>query len=51
MIGNNWDELLSVEFEKDYMKDLLSFIKKEYKTKTIYPPQNNVCCNYSNLSL
>ena len=42
MIGNNWDELLSVEFEKDYMKDLLSFIKKEYKTKTIYPPQNKV---------
>ena len=42
MIGNKWDELLSVEFEKDYMKDLLSFIKKEYKTKTIYPPQNKV---------
>ena len=29
MIGNNWDELLKEEYEKDYFKDLLEFIKKE----------------------
>jgi len=42
MIGNNWDELLKEEYEKDYFKDLLEFIKKEYKEKTIYPKQNEV---------
>ena len=42
MIGNNWDQLLKEEFEKEYFKNLLEFIKKEYKEKTIYPKQNEV---------
>lgn len=42
MIGNNWDELLKNEFQKPYFKTLIEFIKKEYKTKTIYPKQNEV---------
>ena len=42
MIGNNWDNLLKEEYEKDYFQGLLEFIKKEYKEKTIYPKQNEV---------
>ncbi len=42
MIGNNWDIILKEEFNKDYFKDLISFVKKEYKEKTIYPKQNEV---------
>ena len=42
MIGNNWDTLLQEEFHKAYFQELLEFIKHEYKTKTIYPKQNEV---------
>ena len=42
MIGNKWDEYLSDEYKKEYFKELLDFVKKEYKTKTIYPKQNEV---------
>lgn len=36
-IGNDWDELLAGEFEKDYYSKLREFLKEEYRTKTIYP--------------
>ena len=42
MIGNKWDELLKEEFEKEYFKKLIEYIKKEYKEKIIYPKQNEV---------
>lgn len=42
MIGNEWDKVLKEEYEKDYFKNLLDFLKKEYKEKTIYPKQNEV---------
>ena len=42
MIGNSWDKVLSNEFKKEYFEELLDFIKEEYKSKTIYPPQNEV---------
>ena len=42
MIGNNWDNLLKEEYQKDYFINLMNFIKKEYKEKTIYPKQNEV---------
>ena len=42
MIGNSWDKILDEEFEKEYFKELIEFIKKEYKTKTIYPKQTEV---------
>ncbi len=42
MIGNHWDELLKEEFQKPYFKDLMNFVKEEYKNKTIYPKQNEV---------
>lgn len=42
MIGNKWDELLKEEYNKAYFKNLMDFIKDEYKNKTIYPKQNEV---------
>ena len=42
MIGNSWDQILDEEFQKEYFKKLLDFVKNEYKTKTIYPKQNEV---------
>ena len=37
MIGNKWDSILKEEFNKDYFKDLIKFLDKERKSKTIYP--------------
>jgi uracil-DNA glycosylase len=42
MIGNSWDTLLAEEYKKDYFVNLMNFVKEEYKTKTIYPKQNEV---------
>ena len=42
MIGNNWDLALKEEFEKDYFLKINDFINKEYETKTIYPPYDEI---------
>ena len=39
MIGNDWDIILKDEFDKDYFKELIEKIKKEYEEKTIFPKQ------------
>lgn len=36
-IGNDWDQVLEGEFEKEYYQKLRKFLIKEYKTRTIYP--------------
>lgn len=41
-ITKNWYELLKPEFEKDYYKQLCSFLEQEYATKTIYPKAENI---------
>lgn len=41
-IGNDWDQLLAPEFEKDYYLQLREFLKKEYATRTIYPDMYNI---------
>ena len=42
MIGNKWDIILQDEFKKEYFENLMDFVKNEYKSKTIYPKQNEV---------
>ena len=42
MIGNKWDIVLKDEIKKEYFEKLMDFIKKEYKSKTIYPKENEV---------
>lgn len=41
-IGNDWDELLKEEFEKEYYKELREFLKSEYFSRKIYPPMNDI---------
>ncbi len=36
-IGNQWDALLSPEFEKPYYQNLRQFLISEYKSHVIYP--------------
>lgn len=42
MIGNDWDEILKNEYEKEYFKNIVNFVRKEYKEKTIFPEAKNV---------
>lgn len=42
MIGNDWDDLLKYEYQKEYFKSLEEFVLQEYKTKIIYPKINEV---------
>lgn len=37
-IHDSWKKHLSKEFEKPYFKELVEFVKNEYKSKKIYPP-------------
>ena len=41
-IGNDWDEILKDEFEKEYYKKMRKFLINEYKTKIIYPKPEEI---------
>ncbi len=41
-IGNEWDELLADEFQKDYYKTLRQFLISEYNSRKIYPPMEDI---------
>ena len=42
MIGNDWDKILEDEFKKEYFIKLINDVRKEYKTKTIFPRKDQV---------
>ena len=42
MIGNDWDDLLSVVEKSAGFKKFLNIINNEYKTKTIFPPKEYI---------
>ena len=48
IIGNDWDNILNKEFEKEYYQQLRTFLDKEYQGKTIYPKPKDI---YSALKL
>lgn len=50
MLGNDWDEILKDEINKDYFQKLLKFIEEEYKRKIIYPKQNEIFKAFRNTS-
>jgi len=55
-IASAWKSLLSDEFGKPYFKELIAFIKKEYKAQTIYPKGNDIFkafdrCDYSDINV
>lgn len=41
-IGNDWDQLLAEEFQKDYYLELREFLKTEYFSRRIYPPMQDI---------
>ena len=41
-IDNNWQFLFRQEEKKQYFQSLLSFLKKEYLVKTIFPKKENI---------
>lgn len=41
-LGNDWDNILSDEWQKPYFKDLCEFLKNEYATKTVYPKESDI---------
>ncbi len=40
--GNEWTEILKEETEKEYFIGLQSFLDEEYKSKTVFPPREDV---------
>ncbi len=41
-LNDDWSDFFADEFQKDYFVDLLAFVDKEYKTKTIFPPYKDI---------
>ncbi|MGS2726124.1 uracil-DNA glycosylase [Psychroserpens sp. BH13MA-6] len=41
-IHANWNDKLQSEFEKPYFKDLVDFVKTEYKTQQCFPPGDQI---------
>ena len=41
-LNNDWDELLSEEFKKEYYLSLREFLKAEYSSRKIFPPMNDI---------
>lgn len=41
-IGNDWDNLLEEEFQKEYFREMEAFLKKEYKERNIFPEKEDI---------
>lgn len=41
-LNNDWDEILSDEFKKQYYLNLREFLKKEYSSAQIFPPMHDI---------
>lgn len=55
-IERSWGERLAGEFEKEYFKELVAFVKAEYQVHTIYPPGKQIFnafehCTFDELKL
>lgn len=42
LVGNNWDKILDEEYHKEYFKNIVAFINKEYQEKTIFPSKSRI---------
>lgn len=41
-IGNDWDEILKEEFNKEYYIKLREFLIEEYRTRVVYPKMHDI---------
>lgn len=42
ILKNDWNDMLSIEFEKPYYLELRKYLISEYNTRTIYPDKHNI---------
>ena len=42
MVGNNWDLILKEEYNKDYYKNMVKYLNKEYNERVIFPLKSNI---------
>jgi uracil-DNA glycosylase len=49
-IHSSWKKVLADEFEKPYFDTLTTFVKKEYKEHTCYPPGNLIFSAFNHAS-
>lgn len=47
-IEDSWKNLLDTEFNKDYFKELISFVKNEYSTSVCYPKGYEIFSAFDN---
>ena len=55
-LGNDWQELLAPEFEKDYYKKLRHFLAEEYRRTAVYPDMYEIfstlqCTSYKDVKV
>lgn len=50
MIGNDWDQILAEEMNKEYFQNLIKIIEKEYQEKIIYPKKTEIFKAFRNTS-
>ena len=55
-IHSSWKTQLKEEFEKPYFKELVNFVKQEYKTQRCFPPGKEIFaafdhCSFDNLKV
>ncbi len=48
---SGWKTALAEEFEKEYFQNLVSFVKREYKEYTCYPPGNRIFAAFDSCPL
>ncbi len=41
-MDESWKGRLQTEFEKDYFRELVGFVKEEYRVGTVYPPGKHI---------
>jgi len=41
-IALSWKKHLAEEFEREYFRQLIDFVRQEYKTHTVYPPGREI---------
>lgn len=42
LIGNDWDDLLEDEFQKEYYQKMRNFLIEEYKAQTVFPKMEDI---------
>ena len=41
-LGNDWDDILTGEFDKEYYLKIREVLKTEYFSRTVFPPMNDI---------